>query len=219
MCFILHIESATKTCSVALSQNGRELLCVEEHSDQYIHGEKLAVFIDEIMKRASIAPENLSAISISSGPGSYTGLRIGFSLAKGMCYALSIPLISIDTLQAYESCARNYFSDDLICVMLDARRMEVYSTIFDKNSVIIKPLSSDILDELSYSDFEPFVCIGDGAKKMKEIWSNRSIEIDQEIQLSANGQIKLAFEKFKRNDFENIAYFEPNYLKEFYTGS
>ena len=147
MCYILHIESATKTCSVALSQNGSGLLCVEEHSDQYIHGEKLAVFIDDIMKRASIAPENLSAISISSGPGSYTGLRIGFSLAKGMCYALSIPLISIDTLQAYESGARNYFSDSVICVMLDARRMEVYSTIFDKNGVIIKPLSSDILTE------------------------------------------------------------------------
>lgn len=218
MTTILHLETATKTCSVALSINSKLIDVIEIHSDQYIHGEKLTPFIQDILSKNSITFDALSAVSISSGPGSYTGLRIGAATAKGICFAKNIPLISIDTLQAFETCARNFYPTENICIMLDARRMEVYSTIFDSKRNPIKELSADILDVQTYSEFEPFVCLGDGADKCRDIWKERKIIFDDSIQLSASGQAEVAFNKFSNNEFADLAYFEPNYLKEFYSG-
>jgi tRNA threonylcarbamoyladenosine biosynthesis protein TsaB len=217
MTTILHIETATKTCSVALSKDSELIDVLEIHSDQFIHGEKLTLFIQEILSKHFISFDQISAVSISSGPGSYTGLRIGVSTAKGLCYAKKIPLIAIDTLHAFENCARKLYPKETICVMLDAKRMEVYSSIFDKNRTVIKPLSADILCENSYSEFEPLTCIGDGGTKFKELWKERKIVIDDNLYLSASGQVELAYEKFLTKDFVNLASFEPNYLKEFYS--
>lgn len=215
---ILHLETATKTCSVALSINGKLIDVIEIHSDQYIHGEKLTSFIHEILLKNLITFDALSAVSISSGPGSYTGLRIGTATAKGICFAKNIPLISIDTLQSFDTCAREFYPSENICIMLDARRMEVYSTIFDSKRNPIKELSADVLDELTYNEFEPFICLGDGADKCRDIWKERKIIFDDRIQLSAFGQVQIAHNKFLNNDFADLAYFEPNYLKEFYSG-
>jgi tRNA threonylcarbamoyladenosine biosynthesis protein TsaB len=218
MTTILHLETATKTCSVAISINSKLVDTIEIHSEQYIHGEKLTLFIQEILSKNSITFDALSAVAISSGPGSYTGLRIGVSTAKGICFAKNIPLIEIDTMQAFESCARRLYPTENICIMLDARRMEVYSTIFDGKRIPIKQLSADIITEQTYSEFEPFVCLGDGADKCKDIWKERKIIFDDSIQLSASGQAELAHNKFLNNQFADLAYFEPNYLKEFYSG-
>jgi tRNA threonylcarbamoyladenosine biosynthesis protein TsaB len=218
MTTILHIETATKTCSVALSVDSNLVDTIETHSEQYIHGEKLTLFIQNILEKNSISFDQLSALSISSGPGSYTGLRIGAATAKGICFAKNIPLIAIDTLDAFESCARSSYPNNTLCVMLDARRMEVYSTIFNAQRTAIKSLSADVLDENSYREFEPFICIGDGGSKCKELWGGRNIIFNEALQLSAAGQIESAFEKFMNKEFVDIAYFEPNYLKEFYTG-
>ncbi|MFM7668696.1 MAG: tRNA (adenosine(37)-N6)-threonylcarbamoyltransferase complex dimerization subunit type 1 TsaB [Bacteroidota bacterium] len=218
MAIILHLETATKTCSVALSIDSKLIDVLEIHSYQFIHGEKLTLFIEEILTKNSISINHLSAVSISSGPGSYTGLRIGVATAKGLCYAKNIPLIAVDTLHAFENCARKSYPNQTICVMLDARRMEVYSSIFDTNSVQIKSLSADILDENSYQEFEPFVCIGDGGTKIIELWKERNILIDDSLHISASGQIDLAYGKFLAKDYVDLAYFEPNYLKEFYSG-
>lgn len=216
MTTILHIETATKVCSVALSLDGT-LTQIREFKDEgYSHGEQLTVLIQEVLDLQGITTQSLSAVSVSAGPGSYTGLRIGVSTAKGLCYALNIPLISVDTLQAMAEVARIVYPASNLCPMIDARRMEVFSLITNFDADILKPVSADVLDENSYLDFEPFVCFGDGAKKMEELWGDRNIEFDLELDPSAKGQIALAYRKFLNQEFEDVAYFEPAYLKEFY---
>ncbi|MFY7668528.1 MAG: tRNA (adenosine(37)-N6)-threonylcarbamoyltransferase complex dimerization subunit type 1 TsaB [Crocinitomicaceae bacterium] len=213
--FLLHVETATKVCSVALSLNGRQVAIKETNSDQYIHGESLNLFIEEVLCDAKIEIQDLNAVSISSGPGSYTGLRIGVSSVKGLCYGLGIPLISIPTLDALYFLAREKYTSESICVMLDARRMEVYSQIWGNDGAILKSLSADVLDENTYNEFDSFVCVGDGAEKMRDIWNPRSIHFDSSLIPSAAGQIKLAYNKFLVNDFVDVADFVPHYLKEF----
>lgn len=215
--YILHIETATKVCSVALSLNGIQVAIKETDSDQYIHGESLNLFIQEVVKEAKIELQDLSAVSISSGPGSYTGLRIGVSSVKGLCYGLGIPLIAIPTLESLYFLATKKHPENSICVMLDARRMEVYSQIWSADKVILKPLSADVLDELTYREFTPFVCVGDGCDKMKELWKSPSIQFDFSLIPSSSGQIELAYTKFLKNDFVDVADFVPNYLKEFHS--
>ena len=152
---------------------------------------------------------------MTSGPGSYTGLRIGVSTAKGLCYALSLPMIAVNTLESIACLAQNKHPNSNICAMIDARRMEVFSTLFDKDFNVIKALSADILNENTYEEYLPFVVCGDGATKTKDIWSNRNVLIDETIVSSAAGQVEIAFEKFKNKEFEDVAYFEPKYLKDF----
>ena len=213
---ILHIETATKVCSVALSIDG-ELAQIREFKDEgYSHGEQLTVLIQEVLGLQELKADDLSAVSVSAGPGSYTGLRIGVSTAKGLCYALNIPLISVGTLQSMAEVASIAYPDSVLCPMIDARRMEVFSLITNFESEILKPVSADVLDENSYSEFEPFVCFGDGANKMQEIWKDRNITFDLELEPSAKGQIHVAYQKFLNKEFEDVAYFEPAYLKEFY---
>jgi tRNA threonylcarbamoyladenosine biosynthesis protein TsaB len=215
MTYILHLESATKACSVALSFEGKLKQVKEITEDNFSHGENLTLFVEEILKKENISPKDLSAISISSGPGSYTGLRIGVSVAKGLCYALNIPLIAIDSLRCIYEIAQHKHPGKTIIPMIDARRMEVFSSIYSSEGTSIKEISADIIDEESYVQFGNFVACGDGAEKLREIWSAREITIDSTILSSAIGQVNIAFEKFQNNDFVDVAYFEPFYLKDF----
>jgi len=212
---ILHIETATKVCSVGLSEN-REIIAIEEEtSDKYIHAERLTVLIEKIMKEAGLNYSELSAIAVTSGPGSYTGLRIGVSTAKGLCYAADLPLIAIDTLDGIIEQAHQAYPDQNICAMIDARRMEVFSKIVDKKGIIIKPLSADELETTTYDDLKPFLACGDGALKCKEIWGGQSVVFDTSIKSSIRGQVNQAYRMYKEEIFSDVAYFEPKYLKDF----
>lgn len=219
MTTILHIETATKVCSVALSVDGELKQLQEFKDDGYAHGEQLTILIQQVLNLENITVEELAAVSVSAGPGSYTGLRIGVSTAKGLCYALKIPLIAVSTLESMAALARMKYPQVNLCPMIDARRMEVFSLIADPQGTILKPASADVLDEHSYHDFEPFVCFGDGAPKMQELWANRQLIFDPELDPSARGQVAIAFQKFTKQELEDVAYFEPDYLKEFYMPS
>ena len=210
--YLLHIETATKVCSVAISKNG-ELISIKESSeDAYIHSESLTLFIQDALSTAGIQLADLAAISISSGPGSYTGLRIGLSTAKGLCFALNIPLISIETLDALRNLIEEPESN--IIPLLDARRMEVYAKVYRNDGKILAELDAVVVNENSFSDFEPFIVLGDGAAKCKEMWRTRNIVWHDHIQSSARGQASIAYGKYTRKEFENLAYFVPIYLKE-----
>lgn len=215
MAKFLHIETSTKVCSVALSENGVLIDTLEESSEKYIHAEKLTVFIEEICKKNAWQLNGLDAVVVTSGPGSYTGLRIGVSTAKGLCYSLKLPLLSVNSLESIAYLANLKYPKSTICAMIDARRMEVFSTIFNANMEVVKPLSADILEENTYGKLEPFVVCGDGAEKMKEIWGKRNLTFDTSLLSSAAGQVKIAYEKYQNKEFEDVAYFEPKYLKDF----
>ena len=213
--YILNIETATKNCSVSLAKNGRTILCIEAAEQGYSHAEKLHVFIDEILKETGITFKDLNAIAVSKGPGSYTGLRIGISTAKGLCYALEIPLISVDTLQVLAK--KISIENGLIVPMIDARRMEVYSAVFDANHNKIMEVQAEILTENSYAEItETIYFVGDCQEKCKTVLTKDNFHFLPEIVFpSANEMSILSYEKFIKNDFENVAYFEPFYLKDF----
>lgn len=218
---ILSIESSGIICSVALYQNEELLDCIES-TEPNVHGEKLAVFIDEILKKNSMSPADLSAIAVSEGPGSYTGLRIGVSVAKGMCYALSIPLISIDTLKslayAMQITQATFDKDTVFLPMIDARRMEVYLAGFDTNLNKIITTKPVILEEEFYSGLEKtltYYITGSGASKVNYDTEGLKLVKSDEVGLTAKHIGALAYAKFRENDFEDVAYFEPVYLKEF----
>jgi tRNA threonylcarbamoyladenosine biosynthesis protein TsaB len=215
MAYILNLETATKNCSVALAKDGKTILCKQIAEQGYSHAEKLHVFIEEIFKEANVNFSEVQAVAVSKGPGSYTGLRIGVSAAKGLCYALGIPLISIDTMQVLAK--KVIIEEGLIVPMIDARRMEVYSAIFYKNHIKIKEVEAEILTENSYQDFDETVYfVGDCQEKCKTVLIKDNFKFLPEIIFpSANEMSTLSFEKFQNNDFENVAYFEPFYLKDF----
>jgi tRNA threonylcarbamoyladenosine biosynthesis protein TsaB len=215
--YILHIETATKVCSVALSLNGNLITCKESSNDEFVHGEQLTNYISEVVSLANIKLSNLSAVSVSSGPGSYTGLRIGASTAKGLCFGLSIPLIAVPSLLSLISLAKERHPTTTICAMFDARRMEVFRQVVDKNGVELVPVGPQVLDEFSMVDYEPFLAVGDGTNKIKELWMERNLKLDDSIVPSAKGQVTLAYQKYSAQDVEDTAYFVPNYGKEFYT--
>jgi len=215
MSWILHLETSTKVCSVALSFNAELKALHEIADDQFSHGEQLTLLIEDALNACDLQPNDLAAVSIASGPGSYTGLRIGVSTAKGLCYALNIPLISIDSLTSMAYLANQKHKEATLCPMIDARRMEVYATIFNADLTIRKSMSADVLDESSYTAYEPFVFFGDGAAKMVAVWKDRSLIFDETLVCSAAGQVRLAFEKLQNGELEDVAYFEPLYLKEF----
>jgi tRNA threonylcarbamoyladenosine biosynthesis protein TsaB len=213
--YILNIETSTRNCSVALSKNGATIICKEIAEIGFSHAEKLHVFIEEIIKEAKINFSDLKAIAVSKGPGSYTGLRIGVSSAKGLCYALDIPLISVDTLKVLAS--QVVVENGLIIPMIDARRMEVYSAIFDSKLNLIRGVEAQILDENSFSAIDqPIYIVGDSSEKAKTILNNQNNIYLEQIQFpSANLMSQFSYDKFQINDFEDVAYFEPFYLKDF----
>jgi tRNA threonylcarbamoyladenosine biosynthesis protein TsaB len=217
MNYLLHIETSTKVCSVAISLDGKLIALKESNDFEYSHGENLTLFIAAVLEEASLNLQNLTAISVASGPGSYTGLRIGVSTAKGLCYALGIPLIAVDALYSLAQIASDKHPDINLCPVIDARRMEVFNAIFTNSLETLKVISADVIDEHSYLEFEPFVYFGDGATKLQESWEGRNCQIDSTILASASGQIPMATLKFQNNQFEDVAYFEPFYLKDFFT--
>ena len=215
--YILHLETATKVCSVALSLNGKLISCKESNEDQFIHGEALSTYIIDVLSDATIELSQVVAISISSGPGSYTGLRIGASTAKGLCFGLSIPLIAIPSLYSLIVIAKKKHPKSTIYALFDARRMEVFSQLVDENMTELKAVGPEILDELTGSTFEPFLAVGDGARKVKTLWEDRNVEFDDTILPSALGQIEIAYQKYSLGDYADIASFVPNYGKEFHS--
>ena len=215
MALILNIETATKNCSVALSKDGRTIAIRELSEQNFSHAEKLHVFIEELFAESHLKLQDLSVIAVSQGPGSYTGLRIGVSAAKGLCYALSIPLIAVDTL---EILARKInISNGTILPMIDARRLEVYSAFFDSNYAKIRETKAEIIDENSFQEeTEILHLIGDGAMKFKEILTGEKFKYYPEMQFpSATEMSLISFQKFQNKQFEDVAYFEPFYLKDF----
>lgn len=215
MPYILNIETATKNCSVALAKEGKTILCKEIAEEGYSHAERLHVFIEEIIKEAGISLKDLSAIAVSQGPGSYTGLRIGVSAAKGLCFALDIPLIAVDTLQALA--AQVTVSSGLIIPMIDARRMEVYSAIFAPDFERKREVLAEIITENSFEDLEETLYfVGDCAEKCKAILTAKNHVFLENIKYpSAKEMSALSYEKYKINDIVDVAYFEPFYLKDF----
>ena len=218
MAWILNIETATKNCSVSLAKDGITIALQEYAGEGYSHAEKLHVFIEDVIRQAEITLNDLSAVGVSMGPGSYTGLRIGVSSAKGLCYSLEIPMIAIDTL---ELLARKIeITDGVIIPMIDARRMEVYSAVFDSAFDRLREIKAEIIDETSFAELAgPIHLVGDGAAKFKEILSdNKFVYHDDIIYPSAAEMSKLSFEKHKKSDTVDVAYFEPFYLKDFISG-
>lgn len=213
--YILNIETSTKNCSVSLAENGKTIICKELSEAGFSHAEKLHVFIERVLTEGNLTFKNLSAIAVSQGPGSYTGLRIGVSAAKGLCYALDIPLIAIDTLQILAGQAN--VKNGSIIPMIDARRMEVYSAIFDENYNKIRQVQAQILDENSFSEIKNTIYfLGDCSEKAKTVLTKENfVFLDDKLFPSANEMSLLSFEKFNNNEFEDLAYFEPYYLKDF----
>ena len=213
--FILNIETATKNCSVSIAKNGETIALREIAEEGYSHAEKLHVFIDELIAESKITFKDLNAIAVSQGPGSYTGLRIGVSSAKGLCYALNIPLIAVDTLQSLA--AQISISDGVIIPMIDARRIEVFSAIYDKDLNNIQKVAAEIITEESYQNRdEEMHFVGDGAPKCKEFLSKSNFVFhDEVIYPSAKEMSLLSFEKYKISDTVDVAYFEPLYVKDF----
>ncbi len=217
MAYILNIETATKNCSVAIAQDGKTLLCKQIAESGYSHAEKLHVFIEELLLELQLNYKDLNAIAVSQGPGSYTGLRIGISAAKGLCYALDIPLIAVDTL---EILARQLqVSEGYIVPMIDARRMEVYSAIFDAKYQKVRETQAEIITEDSFTTLEGTVYfIGDSTEKCATtLTKSNFIFKDNIVYPSANEMSYLSDEKYKKNDTVDVAYFEPYYLKDFMT--
>lgn len=220
--YILHIETSVKTCSVAISMAGELIDTKESHPSGFEHSESLNVFIESILNNNNLTLTDLAAISIGAGPGSYTGLRIGTASAKGFCYALDIPLIAIDSLSIMmEKFASENKTDkyDFYIPMIDARRMEVYDAIFDKHLVLISNPTARIIDEMSFQDLTGKVLLfGEGADKLNEVAFLNKVEIHPNFKTSASGMCQKAYQKFKAKQFEDLAYFDPIYLKEFQAG-
>ena len=222
MPYILFLETATKICSVAIAKD-KTLISLKETSVVNSHSSLITVYAEEAVKDAKIDFSDLSAICVSMGPGSYTGLRIGASTAKGFCYALGIPLIAINTLQSmaklFSAEHPELKKDILLCPMIDARRMEVFTAFFDKQASFVRETKADIINEESYSDIlskSKVIFFGDGANKCRQFLShNANSQFDDSFTVSAKGMIPLAFEKFQKKQFEDTAYFEPYYLKDF----
>lgn len=214
---ILHLETSSKNCSVAVS-DGEELLCLcEEVSDNYKQSESLHTFVQWAMQGAELSIKDMDAVSLGKGPGSYTGLRIGAAAAKGFCYGLNIPLVAVNSLETMTEPFLNQ-NFDLIIPLIDARRMEVYCAAFDGNSgEMLTETEAKILDENSFQEYsdKKILFIGDGAKKAKEILKLNNADFNEAVYPSAKYLIKGSLNKLKNKEFEDVAYFEPFYLKDF----
>ncbi|TZF92744.1 tRNA (adenosine(37)-N6)-threonylcarbamoyltransferase complex dimerization subunit type 1 TsaB [Chryseobacterium panacisoli] len=215
---ILYLETSSKNCSVAISDN-EKLLCVcEEVSENYKQSESLHTYVEWALEGAGIALKDIEAVSLGKGPGSYTGLRIGAASAKGFCYGLKIPLIAVNSL---ESMIEPFLSDnyDFIVPLIDARRMEVYTAVYDGNTgKELSETEAKILNETSFEEFKDkkVLFVGDGAKKAKEILNLPDAVFNENVYPSAKYLIKKTLEKIGNKEFEDIAYFEPFYLKDFH---
>ena len=227
MGLILNIETSTMVCSVCISRNG-ELIGIKESNEEKSHAKKLTIFVDELMKENGFNYSDLDAVAISKGPGSYTGLRIGVSTAKGLCYAKNIPLIAINTLQAMangiirkvksKEIIIEHFEDSVLVPMIDAKRMEVYSAFFNSKGEMVRDVKEEIIDEGSYLEVlkkQKVIFFGDGSEKIHDVIKHHNAEFIKKINPSAKDMIELSEQMFKIKKFEDVAYFEPFYLKDF----
>ncbi|MCD8740068.1 tRNA (adenosine(37)-N6)-threonylcarbamoyltransferase complex dimerization subunit type 1 TsaB [Mucilaginibacter roseus] len=222
---ILQIETATTACSLALAFNG-EVAVYKTINQRNIHAEVITLYIDELLKEAGAEYAMLDAIAVSAGPGSYTGLRIGISTAKGLCFALDKPLIAIETLEAMTkgfiaAKAVEIDDDTLLCPMIDARRMEVYTALFSANGQRVTETSAEIIDANSYADRlanGKVIFFGDGAPKFQDVLTHPNAVIIPDFVNSAEHLTKPALQKLQTGAFEDVAYYEPFYLKDFIAG-
>ena len=224
MSLILCIETGTDICSVGIARDG-ELISLRESDEGRDHAKRVGVFVDELLRETGVQPDELEAVAVGMGPGSYTGLRIGVSFAKGLCYGLNIPLIAVGSLDALAEVAiedneagildvKNW-DEAVLCPMVDARRMEVYTQIFNTDGEALSEVSAEVVDESSFAELRAkgkMVLFGNGAKKCAEVLSNT---LYVGVAPSARGIVRLAEEAFDAGETEDIAYFEPFYLKDF----
>ena len=223
MALILNIETSSENCSVGLAQDGEMLALKEEQREKYIHSEKLHPFIEEVLKTADKKLSDLDAVAVDKGPGSYTGLRIGVSAAKGFAYPLNIPIISATALEILSiqfAAKHNVDAGDLLVPMIDARRMEVYTAIFSHRLTPISMIEARVIDDsgLDHLEGEHVYVFGTGAEKCKSVLSHPKFIFEGPVYPSATGLAIISERKFKEAKFENTAYFEPFYLKEFVAG-
>jgi tRNA threonylcarbamoyladenosine biosynthesis protein TsaB len=225
MAFILNIETSTEVCSVALASEGR-LLHLRENLAGQNHAQLLTVYIRELLDESKCTMEQIEAVAVSGGPGSYTGLRIGVSVAKGICYASHLPLIAITSLEAMAHYVMNNLQSlhpmetdkILFCPMIDARRMEVYTAFYDKTGEMVRGIKADIIDHQSYIPFlenNTVLFFGNGASKCREAITHHNAIFINNIHTSATNMIPLAERDFELKKYADIAYFEPFYLKDF----
>ncbi|SHI81557.1 tRNA (adenosine(37)-N6)-threonylcarbamoyltransferase complex dimerization subunit type 1 TsaB [Aquimarina spongiae] len=220
MSYLLCIETSTTNCSVAITNHERIIALSEDYNDSYSHAERLHVFIKEVIASAGITMRDIAAVAVSKGPGSYTGLRIGVSAAKGLCYALDIPLISVPTLLSLSKQVEAKIGEFII-PMLDARRMEVYASVFSSDYEVVRKTNAEILDASSFSEYleqGKVHFIGNGVEKFSKICEHpNAIFISKKLP-SANEMATVVYSKFSSGSFEDVSYFEPYYLKDFVAG-
>jgi tRNA threonylcarbamoyladenosine biosynthesis protein TsaB len=216
MAYILNIETSTRNCSVSIALNGKTLIIKEISEAGFSHAENLHVFIEAILQESKLSFQNLNAIAVSQGPGSYTGLRIGVSAAKGLCFALDLPLIALDTLEILAT--KVIVDHGIIIPMIDARRMEVYCAVFNSKLEKIGEVQAKIMDENSFLDInEKIYIVGDCQEKIKTVMTRSNVVfLENSVFPSANQMSSLSFEKYKKSDTVDVAYFEPFYLKDFF---
>ena len=220
MALILCIETATKVCSVGLALDGEPIAIREIKSEKFSHSENLNLFIESLFQDLNYTMGDLDAVAVSKGPGSYTGLRIGVSTAKGICYALAIPLISVNSLKSLANICEA--DTQFIVPMFDARRMEVYSAIYSLELKEKEEVRSVVVDHDSYQGVlseGKVLFVGPGAHKCKDVIVSENAVFDLKTQVSSKGMMSLSYEKFSNQSFEDVAYFEPYYLKEFIAGN
>jgi len=219
MALLLSIETSTSVCSVALHDNSK-LISVMEIHQEYSHASKLGLLIKEVMNLSGVKIEKIGAVAISSGPGSYTGLRIGTSLAKGLCYALNIPLVAVPTLRVLATKFANVnTADALLCPMIDARRMEVYCQLFDAAMGEVEPIKPLVVEQKSFEEYlniKPIIFFGNGAMKCSEVITHSNAKFLSDINPSAAELGQIAGKKLDKGEVEDLVQFVPHYLKEFF---
>ncbi len=216
MANILCIDTSTSVGSVVFAVDGKVVFEKVSYEDRS-HAVKTGVFVDEIMSEIETIKVTVDAVAVCSGPGSYTGLRIGVSLAKGLCYGLGVPLIAIDSLRVLANSVKCN-DDEWLCPMIDARRMEVYCALYNKHLDVIEDISARVIDEDSFKDIlsrQKVTFFGDGAKKCAKIIQSENAAFKNDIVPLARNMVALAESAFGKSQFENVAYFEPFYLKDF----
>lgn len=225
MSLILCIETGTDVCSVGIAKEG-ELLSLRESDEGRDHARKVGVFVDELLRETGLVPDDLDAVAVGKGPGSYTGLRIGVSFAKGLCYGLQKPLLAVGSLDALAEVAREDYEAGIIsiedweraflCPMVDARRMEVYAQVFDIEGRPQTEVSAEVVDAETFARFRnqgrPFVIFGSGARKCADVLAGATLV---EVTPSTRGLVRLAQQALDEGRTEDVAYFEPFYLKDF----
>jgi tRNA threonylcarbamoyladenosine biosynthesis protein TsaB len=224
MAYVLLVETSTRVCSAGIANENGIVSIREDQSTQYSHSSQITTFIEEVVREAGITFSELNAVAVSKGPGSYTGLRIGVSAAKGFCYALDIPLIAVNSLYAMARIAQKEIPEtpSFYIPMIDARRMEVYNAVLDSSLKPVRETIAEIIDGNSFSEYlnqGKVALFGDGALKCTETVTHPNALFFDQVYPSVSGLVQPAFEKLKNKDFEDVAYFEPFYLKDFVAGT